>query len=65
MKELKNQIVEVRGSETMRKYHVIEENGEDIRLIPIALPTYPLNWAERGMLKDGGIWLKHEDVIIC
>jgi len=65
MNTMNNQIVEIKDSESMRTYHVIEEKGTDIRLIPIALPTRPLNWTERCMVKDGGIWLKHEDVIIC
>ena len=60
-----NQIVEIKESESMRKYHIIEENGGDIKLLPIALPHYPLNTTERWMVKDGGIWLKCEDVIIA
>ena len=65
MNTLNNQIVEIKGSESFRKYHVIEEKGTDIKVVPIALPTFPLNLTERYMVKDGGIWLKHEDVIIC
>ncbi len=65
MRNLNNEIVEIKGSESMRKYHVIEESGDNIRLVPIALPHYPLNLTERYMVKDGGIWLKHEDVFIC
>ena len=62
MKKLHNQIVEVKDGVSMRKYHVVEEKGEDIRLVPLALPNYPLNWTETCMVKDGGIWLKNEDV---